>query len=95
MKDITPDVAVHWTTDDSSLRSWIEKNPGVCGGDACIRAMRIPVWSVVQSLKLGVSEAEVLRALPSLTPDDLQVARRYYEEHAEEIDTAIRLNEEA
>jgi uncharacterized protein (DUF433 family) len=46
--------------------------------------MRVPVWGVVESLRLGAPDDEVLRALPALTVDDLQVARRYYEEHREE-----------
>ena len=26
--------------------SWIQKNPDVCGGDACIRNTRVPVWAL-------------------------------------------------
>src|SRR5712692_2863160 len=27
--------------------SWIQKTPDICGGDACIRNTRLPVWSLV------------------------------------------------
>ncbi len=95
MKTESPPLGGRWTTGEPSPKSWIEKNAGVCGGEACIRGMRIPVWGLVQSLNLGVPDAEILRALPSLTPDDLHVARRYYEEHRQEIDAAIRRNEDS
>ena len=31
----------------------IEKTPGVCGGDPCIRQTRIPVWLLEQLRRLG------------------------------------------
>ncbi len=33
--------------------SGIQKTPGVCGGDACIRETRIPVWVLVNPCGLG------------------------------------------
>ncbi len=95
METKSPPVGWRWSTGEPSPSSWIEKNPGVCGGDACVRGMRIPVWGLVQSLNLGTPDAEILRALPSLTLDDLRVARRYYEQHQQEIDAAIRRNEDS
>ena len=77
-------------------KSWIQKTPAVCGGDACIRDTRIPVWSVVQAHRLGVSPQELLiHFVTPLTPADVQAALTYYDEHAEEINHEIRLNEEA
>ena len=40
--------------------SGIQKTPGVCGGDACIRQTRIPVWVLVNARRLCISEAEHL-----------------------------------
>jgi len=34
--------------------SGIEKTPGLCGGDACIRQTRIPVWVLVNACGLGI-----------------------------------------
>ena len=31
----------------------ISKRPDRCGGDACIRDLRIPVWAVVNYQRLG------------------------------------------
>jgi len=43
-----------------SMLSQIEKRPGVCGGAACVVRTRIPVWTLVQGQRLGLSEAELL-----------------------------------
>jgi uncharacterized protein (DUF433 family) len=77
----------------ATTASWISKRPDRCGGDACIRDHRIPVWVLVNYRRLGASDAEILRAYPSLTPADLEAAWEYAAANAEEIDTAIRENE--
>jgi uncharacterized protein (DUF433 family) len=71
----------------------ITKKLDRCGGDACIRETRIPVWAVVNYRRLGASDARILEAYPSLTPDDLEAAWEYAAAHQEEIDRAIRENE--
>jgi uncharacterized protein (DUF433 family) len=73
---------------------WISKEPDRCGGDACIRDCRIPVWVLVNYRRLGGTEANLLRDYPSLTPADLEAAWRYAAANTEEIDRAIRENEE-
>jgi uncharacterized protein (DUF433 family) len=72
----------------------ITKTPGVCGGDACIRGHRIPVWVLVNYRRLGGGDAVLLRDYPSLTAADLEAAWEYAGAHAEEIERAIRENEE-
>ena len=42
----------------------IESNPLVCGGEPCIVRTRIPIWVLVQSRNLGLSEADILRSYP-------------------------------
>src|SRR5271155_1314858 len=74
--------------------SWISKKPDRCGRDACIRETRIPVWVLVNYRRLGASDADILRAYPGLTPADLEAARDYAAANHEEIDIAIRENEE-
>ncbi len=78
-----------------SEKSWLQKTPGVCGGEACIRNTRYPVHSLVEWKKLGVSDARILEHHPDLRQADLDVAWAYYEQHPEEIDQAIREDEEA
>ncbi len=76
-----------------TLTDLITKNPEICGGDACIRGHRIPVWVLVNYRRLGGSAADILVAYPSLTPSDLEVAWDYATTHSEEIDRAIGENE--
>jgi uncharacterized protein (DUF433 family) len=72
----------------------ISKRAERCGGDACIRDLRIPVWAVVNYRRLGATDAEILQAYPSLQPSDLMAAFAYAAAHGDEIDAAIRRNEE-
>jgi len=76
-------------------KSWIEKTPDVIGGDACIRNTRIAVWMLVQGRRLGLSNARLLEAHPALNQADLDLAWDYYQRHHEEVDQALRENEEA
>jgi uncharacterized protein (DUF433 family) len=77
-------------------QSWIQKTPEVCGGDACIRDTRVPVWSLVVARRLGASDEDLLRYFVTpLSPADVEAAWKYYQQHPEEIDSAIRQHEEA
>lgn len=73
----------------------IESTPGVVGGSARIVRTRIPVWLLEQARRLGMSEAEILTAYPSLRAEDLVNAWSYVRSHREEIDQAIEDNETA
>ncbi len=79
----------------ATVTSWIEKTPGVCGGDACIRTTRHTVHGLVEWRKLGLSDAGILEAHPELTLADLEAAWDYYRNHAAEIEGAIKENDEA
>lgn len=72
----------------------IQKTPGVCGGDACIRQTRIPVWVLVNASRLGISESELLEDYPTLRAADLVNAWAYAEAYPDEIERAIQENEE-
>ena len=72
----------------------IQKTPGVMGGEACVRRTRISVWILVGYRKLGVSDARLLEFYPGLTQQDLDAAWEYYRRHTDEIENAIRENEE-
>ncbi len=73
----------------------IESVPGVSGGEPCVVRTRIPVWVLVQARRLGTSEADLLRAYPTLRAEDLTNAWAFYRAHREEIDQQIRENEAA
>jgi len=82
-------------TDIATKKSWVQKTPNVCGGDACIRNTRITVHGIVHYRQLGLSDEQILAAIQGLTQDDLAAAWEYYATNAAEIEQAIRLNEEA
>src|SRR3954466_2512904 len=81
-------------TPDPSFPS-IVSTPDVCGGDPRIVRTRIPVWSIERKRQLGFSEAEILTNYPSLHSADLIAAWAFADLHREEIEQAIRANEEA
>lgn len=76
-------------------KSWVQKTPGVCGGEACIRNTRITVRGIVRYWQLGLSDQAIQDAIQGLTPEDLTAASDYYAAHPQEIEEAIRLNEDA
>lgn len=71
------------------ITATIQKIPGVCGGHACVRNTRIPVWTLVSLRQQGATEQELLRNYPSLTLDDLTVVWGYYYNYKLEIDRTI------
>jgi uncharacterized protein (DUF433 family) len=79
-----------------AVSTWIQKTPGVIGGDACIRDTRIAVWMLVDARNLGMSDERIRdRYEPPLTQVDLDAAWNYYEQHPDEIELAIEENNEA
>lgn len=73
----------------------IASTPGVCGGAACIVRTRIPVWTLEHARRLGASEADLLRAYPTLRAEDLAQAWNYVRAHSDEINQRIAANEDA
>ncbi|MGZ8390538.1 MAG: DUF433 domain-containing protein [Rhodoplanes sp.] len=55
----------------------ITVDPAQMGGMPCIRGLRIPAATVVDMIADGMSEAEVLQALPDLEREDIAEALRY------------------
>ena len=73
----------------------IMQSPDVCGGEPRIAGTRIPVWTLVQFRKLGVSEADLLHAFPTLNAEDLTNAWAYYKRNPDQIEQQITENEAA
>jgi len=76
-------------------KSEIENNRNVCGGEPCIVGTRIPVWLLEQARRLGTSDADLIRAYPTLRVEDLANAWAYVRSHHEEIEQQIHDNESA
>jgi uncharacterized protein (DUF433 family) len=77
------------------LADRIVKTPGVCCGDARVRDTRITVYGLEEWRRLGWTDARLLDAYPQLKPQDLAAAWEYVDRHRDEIDAAIRENQEA
>jgi len=67
-----------------NLLERISVDPRVCHGKACIRGTRIMVSVILDNLATGVSQEEILKSYPSLTPEDIQAAVAYAAELARE-----------
>ena len=78
---------------DSSGR--IQHSPGVCGGEACIGMTRVAVWMLEEARRAGVGDLELLKDYPGISVFDLEAAWQYVDTHREEIEQAIRLNQQA
>ncbi len=55
----------------------ITVNPNQMGGVPCIRALRIPVATVLRMLAGGLSEPEILAAYPDLEVEDIRECLRF------------------
>lgn len=62
----------------------ITQEPGVMGGKACIRGLRVTVSMVVGQVGAGHSIDEILSDYPYLERDDIMQALRYAAWRAEE-----------
>jgi uncharacterized protein (DUF433 family) len=52
-------------------------NPDICGGEACIRGMRMPVQTVLKLLAGGMEHTEILAEYPYLEEADIQASLEY------------------
>ena len=71
----------------------IESTPGVVGGEPCIVRTRIPVWTLEQARRQGMSDADILRAYPTLRAEDLANAWAFVRAHPDEITRQIADND--
>lgn len=62
----------------------ITQQPGVMGGKACIRGMRVTVGMIVGQIGAGHSIDEILADYPYLEREDIMQALRYAAWRAEE-----------
>ena len=55
----------------------ITTNPQQCGGQACIRGMRIRVADILELDAAGLSSTQILADSPDLEAEDLEAARKH------------------
>lgn len=67
--------------------NWEERiviDPLICHGKACIKGTRVMVSVILDNLAAGISQEEIFKSYPSLTPADIQAAIAYAAELARE-----------
>lgn len=62
----------------------ITQQPGMMGGKACIRGLRVTVGMIVSQIAAGSSIEDVLADFPYLEREDIMQALRYAAWRAEE-----------
>jgi len=65
-------------------RQYLDSNPGVFGGQLCVRGTRIPVTVILDSVAEGSSRDEILKSYPSLSAHHIDAALAYAAELARE-----------
>jgi len=86
---------VHAANSNGRDHTYVERRPGVCGGEPVIVGTRFPVRSVVTSIyRLGMTPEEMVEAWPYLTLAHVHDALSFYHDHRATIDRAIRENRE-
>lgn len=76
------------------MAEWQERisvNPAVCHGKACIRATRVMVSVILDTLAAGVHRDGILASYPTLSDADIQAAISYAAELAREGTAALPL----
>ncbi len=89
----TEEIASRKVEDEAFLA--VRKTRGILGGEACIRDTRHTVSGLVQWRRLGLTDPQILARHPDLSQSDLDMASAYDDQNREEIDRAIRDDEEA
>lgn len=67
----------------------ITQQPGVMGGKACIRGMRVTVGMIVGQISAGDSVGKILSDYPYLEREDIMQALRYASWLAEEREVVL------
>lgn len=68
---------------------YIEKDTNNYEGKAVIKGTRIPVVSLINHYRSGMSIEEILEGYPNITPAQLFDALSYYFDNKEEIDKEL------
>ncbi len=68
---------------------YIEKYPNKYEGKAVIKNTRIPVSSIINHYRSGMSIEEILEGYPLISPAQLFDALSYYFDHKDEIDKEL------
>jgi uncharacterized protein (DUF433 family) len=80
---------------DNVLVRHIDKQPGVCGGRACIAGHRVRVLDiVVWHERRGYSPDQIVDMFPGITLADVYAALTYYFDNRDEIEDDLKKSDE-
>ncbi len=71
----------------------IERVPNILGGEPIIKGTRTPVRAIVEHWRFGQAPEEIVRHLPYLRLAQVFDSLAYYDDHREEIDHYIEINQ--
>jgi uncharacterized protein (DUF433 family) len=75
----------------SSITERIVRQPGICGGRACIAGHRVRVLDVVVWHEhQGMTPDEIVSHVPTISLGDVHAALAYYFDHVDEIQEEMR-----
>jgi uncharacterized protein (DUF433 family) len=63
---------LQWTGENISL-----SDPDTCHGQPRIKGTRIPIFVILDNLAAGVSEEELLKSYPTLSPEAIRAVLAY------------------
>jgi uncharacterized protein (DUF433 family) len=72
---------------------YIERKPGILSGEPIIKGTRTPVRAIVEHWKFGDSPDVIIQHLPYLRLAQVFDALGYYNDHPDEIEHYIALNQ--
>ena len=65
-------------------RAYIQRNPGICGGEPVIKGTRVTVRTVLASLAEGAEVSDILADFPSLDREAVRAVIAFAAASAEE-----------
>lgn len=63
---------------------YIQRDPGICGGEAVVTGTRVTIRTVLASLAEGMSVEDIISDFPSLTPASVRAVIAFAAVSAEE-----------
>lgn len=75
--------------------TYIAREYTILGGEPVVKGTRIPVRSIVRAFEIYGDRGRVLQAFPSLKPEQVDAAMRFYQHNPELIRQYIDENEAA
>lgn len=67
-----------------NFKSYITRDPAICGGEAVVTGTRVTVRTILASLAEGMSDEAILADFPTLTRDGLRAVIAFAAVSAEE-----------